>query len=452
MLKHALLVLLALLTLSQAALAEAPAVDPRRTPVVRAVEAVGPAVVNITVAREIEQRANPFHDLFGQNPFFEEFFGRQAPRTRKRTAQSLGSGVIIDGKRGLILTNSHVIAQATEVTVRLLDGREFPAEVVGSDPDFDLAVLQVGDEARKGEPLPQVAMGKSESILIGETVIAIGNPFGFSHTVTTGIVSAVGRSLRTKQGSFTDFIQTDAAINPGNSGGPLLNILGELIGVNTAIHGNAEGIGFAIPIDKARRVVGELIDTGTVAHVWLGLWGQDLDPQVASYFGLPSTKGVLVTDVASDTPAADRIQRGDVITTLDKHAIQSTDHYLQLLRNYTQDEKLALTVLRDGESLELELPGTPFDSQIALELLRARWGFAVGNEAEPDGLRVTQVDNGSPAAELGLKPGDVLRRIGGFRVAQPDDLTAAFARYRLKNAVHLKVRRGNRLYLVRLKV
>ncbi|MFW5734018.1 MAG: trypsin-like peptidase domain-containing protein, partial [Oceanidesulfovibrio sp.] len=249
----------------------------RRTPVVRAVEKISPAVVNITTDREVT-RDMPFgsgNDLLA--PFFREFFGDLPKRSYNH--QSMGSGVIIDGKRGLVLSNAHVISGATSVRARLADGREFQAQLVGSDPDFDLAVLRLENAAE----LPQVPLGDSEDILIGETVIAIGNPFGFTHTVTTGVVSAVKRSIRTDHGIYTDFIQTDAAINPGNSGGPLLNLNGQLIGINTAIHAQAEGIGFAIPVNKAKRVVGELLGRGRVGPVWLGLAGQNIDPGTASY-------------------------------------------------------------------------------------------------------------------------------------------------------------------------
>jgi len=423
--------------------------DLRRTPVVRAVQAVAPAVVNITTARVEEREVNPLGRFFDQNmmsPLLRDFFGPQG--TRRVTRTSLGSGVIIDGQRGLVLTNAHVIAGATEITARLLDGRQFQAELVGADTDFDLAVLRLA-EARE---LPQVPMGSSADLLMGETLIAIGNPFGFSHTVTTGVLSAMGRTVRTEQGTFTDFLQTDAAINPGNSGGPLLNLHGELIGLNTAIHQGAEGIGFAIPIDKAKRVVAELLDHGFVSQVWLGLWGQDVDQATASYFGLPAARGMLVTDVQPGSPGADAgIVPGDVVLRLSEYEVQDKDHYLQLLRNRTRGESVTLTVLREGRALRAQARADAFPPGLAEDLAWQRWGLRVG-PAQGAGLGVQAVRPGSPAATLGLAPGDVLLRIGGTRLAEAGDFASAFIRYRMQNSLMLVVGRAGRAYYTRLNV
>jgi S1-C subfamily serine protease len=242
------------------AAATARADDPflRRTATVRAVEKVGPAVVNITTERVVRRRS-PFSG-FGGDPLFDQFFRDFfSPRTRNQTVQSLGSGVVIDPE-GRVITNEHVVARASRIRVSLADGREFEATLVGADPNNDLAVLQIDTE----EELPWVAPGSSRDLLVGEPVIAIGNPFGLSNTVTTGVLSATDRSINTNGRTFHGFLQTDASINPGNSGGPLLNAEGTLIGINTAIYQGAEGIGFAIPIDVARRVVAELIEHGEV--------------------------------------------------------------------------------------------------------------------------------------------------------------------------------------------
>jgi S1-C subfamily serine protease len=423
--------------------------DLRRTPVVRAVQAVSPAVVNITSARVEEREVNPFGRLLDPgmiSPLLRDFFGPQGKRRVTRT--SLGSGVIIDGAQGLVLTNAHVIAGATEITARLLDGRQFQAELVGADPDFDLAVLRLA-EARD---LPDVPMGTSADLLMGETLIAIGNPFGFSHTVTTGVLSAVGRTVRTEEGTFTDFLQTDAAINPGNSGGPLLNLHGQLIGVNTAIQQGAEGIGFAIPIDKARRVVAELLDHGFVSHVWLGLWGQDVDQATAGYFGLPAPRGLLVTAVQPGSPGARAgVAPGDVVLKVGDYDVQDKEHYLQLLRNRTRGETVALTLLRGGEAVHLAARTEPFPADMAPELVWQRWGLRMG-PASGRGLAVREVRPGSPAAALGLAPGDVLARIGGVGLAAPADLAGAFVRYRLRNSLMLVVWRAGRAYYTRLNV
>jgi Do/DeqQ family serine protease len=423
---------------------------PRVTPVVRAVRSVAPAVVNITSEQVVERETNPFHGLFRDEalpPFFEEFFG--GSRKRRYTRESLGSGVIIDGGQSLVLTNAHVISGASSISARLLDGREFEAELVGSDPDFDLAVLKLA-EARN---LPAVSMGDSGDIMIGETVIAIGNPYGFSHTVTTGVVSATGRSIRTRHGAYTDFIQTDAAINPGNSGGPLLNIKGELVGLNTAIQAGAEGIGFAIPINKARRVVDELLDRGYVAHVWLGLTGQNLDRSVAGYFNLDKTDGMLVTEVY-DGGAAKKagLRASDVVLGVDGVSVQDKEHYLDLLRNFTRGQTITLTVFREGRKAKVKVRPDAFTEQTARNLAWLRWGLELDRDPAGAALRVAQVRRGGPAAELGLQPGDKVVRIAGMRVNEYGDFVRAFQRYRMNGRVLMLVDRGGRGYYVKLRI
>lgn len=420
----------------------------RMTPVVRAVQAVSPAVVNITTAKVVERDVNPFGGLFNDqlmNPMLREFFGSRGKQ--RFTRQSLGSGVIIDGHAGLVLTNAHVIMGATEIKARLLDGRVFDAELVGSDPDFDLAVLRLDASG----DLPQVHLGDSDNLLMGETVIAIGNPFGFSHTVTTGVISALNRTVRTEHGAYTDFIQTDAAINPGNSGGPLLNIYGELIGVNTAIQANAEGIGFAIPIDKARRVVDELVSVGTVQPVWLGLSGQSVDQPTASYFGLDAVKGLLVTEIFDDTPAKEAgLRPGDLVLSFDGNPVQDKERYLEYLRNYTRGEDVTLTILRQGRTGEVTLSVRAFPAERARAMAWARWGVEVRESG--GALAVVRVRGGSPAEKLGLRAGDGLVKVGGMRLGRMSDFVHAFMRYRMQNALLLLVRRGERGYYVRLRI
>ena len=428
----------------------------RTTPVVRAVQAVAPAVVNITTARVVERRVNPLGDIFGRrfgnNPLFRDFFGPSG--TRRFTQQSLGSGVIIDGKQGLVLTNSHVIAGATTISAKLLDGREFEADLVGSDPDFDLAVLRLKGVSQDGRHLPEAAMGDSDSIMIGEPVLAIGNPFGFSHTVTTGVVSAVRRTVRTEQGVYTDFLQTDTAINPGNSGGPLLNILGRLIGVNTAIQAQAEGIGFAIPVNKAKRVLDEILDQGFVSHVWLGLWGQDVDQAMAGYFGLDHVAGMLVTEVSEGSPGRRAgIEPGDVVLSLAGYAVQDKNHYLQLLRNFTKGRSLALEVLRQGQRLEIAARAQAFPADEAPDMAWRRWGFSLRRDpVVGGGLVVTGVLAEGPAQRLGLEPGDLVMKVGGVVMDTMADFQSAFARYRMHNNVLLAVGRDGRVHYVKLRL
>jgi Do/DeqQ family serine protease len=414
--------------------------DDRRTPVVRAVQATSPSVVNITVTRQGQAGPrSPFGD-----PLLDRFFG--FPRQQARESHALGSGVIIDGAKGLVLTNAHVVSGAGEIDVRLLDGRDFQADLVGSDPDFDLAVLRL----RNGQGLPQVAMGDSDGIFIGETVIAIGNPFGYSHTVTTGVVSALNRPMTTDNGAFGSFIQTDAAINPGNSGGPLLNIHGELIGINTAIQAQAEGIGFAIPVNKAKYVVHELLDTGHVAPIWLGLTGQDLDQATARYFNLKSLKGMLVSEIYPDTPAsAADIRPGDIIMAFNRRELSGKDDYLMRLFGITRSEKAMLTIQRDGSQRTMTLTPQVLDKAKALELVRTRWGFELADR-KGGGAEVTLVLPDSPAARLGLQPGDVIHQIGNRGLASGIDLLNAFLRNRMQKTVPMRVQRGRGMYYVQL--
>jgi S1-C subfamily serine protease len=319
----------------------------RETPVVRAVRKISPAVVNIST--EYVAQASPFGEM---DPFFDLFFKEFFEPIPKRQVKgtSLGSGVIIDGKRGLIITNAHVIARGGVVKVLLNDEREFQARVVGADPDTDLAVLRISSPTA----LPEIPMGRSDDLMIGETVIAIGNPFGFSHTVTTGVISAIGRSIRTENQVYHDFIQTDASINPGNSGGPLLNIKGELIGINTAIYAKAQGIGFAIPINKAKGIVAELVRYGDTedrssqhpAHKeelsWklLGVRVDDSDRE-----------GVIIRDIRRDSPLA-RIGAlaGDIIRQIDEISISKPDDLEYALNRYLRKSSVVVLLQRGARA------------------------------------------------------------------------------------------------------
>lgn len=415
------------------------------TPVVRTVQTVAPAVVNIHIARIVEEDLNPFGSMFGRDELFRHFFGSQ-DLTRRYEQRSLGSGVIIDGRKNLVLTNAHVIDGASSIRVRLLDGRQFDGELVGSDPDFDLAVLHLKD----ARGIPQIAMGDSSDIMIGETVIAIGNPFGFGNTVTTGVVSALQRTIETKQGTFTDFIQTDAAINPGNSGGPLMNLAGELVGINTAIHAEAEGIGFAIPINKAKRVVEELVSHGRVQAVWLGLEGQDVDERIAGYLGMKDSSGMLVTQIHEPSVQRAGLQTGDVITSFGGVAVEDRDHFLRILRNYTQGQSVQLDVFGQGGGRTVTVGLQPFTDEKALDLASRRWGLQVGPRGKD--LEIAAVRPGSPAQQLGLRKGDVVVKVAGDGMASKDDFARAFKRYRMANTVLLLVVRDGKGYYVRLRV
>ncbi len=424
--------------------------DLRVTPVVRAVRRVSPAVVNITTTqmnrRGFKSLGPGLDDFFA--PFFREFFNA-VPQQQNYARHSLGSGVIIDGKKALVLSNAHVISGATTIIARLIDGREYQAELVGSSPDLDLAVLHL----LKAKDLPQATMMDSDEFFIGETVIAIGNPFGFNHTVTTGVISALHRSVKTSDGVYTDFIQTDAAINPGNSGGPLCNILGELIGINTAMHASAQGIGFAIPITKAKSVIKELVHTGKVSPVWFGLSGQSMDQRTASYFGLDHVHGMLVTDVLPG-PAKDAgIRNGDVVLELNGVSVEDKDHYLSILRNYFENEKVRFTVLQQGKKQTLTVRAAPFTLQNALDLAAQRWGFTPGQARSRDtGLPIAEIIRGGPASQIGLIRGDSVLRVENIPLRNNDDFLQAVLRFRLNNNVILQVARGNRAYLIQLQL
>ncbi|MBO4369388.1 MAG: trypsin-like peptidase domain-containing protein, partial [Desulfovibrio sp.] len=358
--------------------------SPRYTPVVQVVQKSQAAVVNITCTQIRGQRRSPLDLFFG---FPQEFRGRPE-RPQKRV--SLGSGVIVDGKEGLVLTNAHVIAESDEIMVHLQDGRSFKASIRGAEPDFDIAILALSQASN----LPELPLGDSNDLLPGETVIAIGNPFGFSHTVTTGVVSALGRTISCRSGVLTDLIQTDAAINPGNSGGPLLNLNGELIGINTATDTRAEGIGFAIPVNKVRRVMESLVHAGHVSPYWLGILAEDLDGETAWTLGLEARGGILITAVFEGTPAAKaKIMPGDILFSINGSQINDRHDYVGRMRNQT-GESLTLLLIRDGKELSLSLTPQAFDDTLASQLMEERWGIAVTKGRH--GVVITKTRKGGP--------------------------------------------------------
>ncbi|MBQ7456834.1 MAG: trypsin-like peptidase domain-containing protein [Desulfovibrio sp.] len=406
--------------------------SPRYTPVVAVVQKCQSAVVNITCTQIRGQAQSPL-DLFFGIPEF----GR---RMQKRA--SLGSGVIVDGRRGLVLTNAHVIANSDAIMVHLQDGRNFKASVRGAEPDFDIALLAIEGASN----LPSIPLGNSQSLSPGETVIAIGNPFGFSHTVTTGVVSAVGRTIQTKSGTLTDLIQSDAAINPGNSGGPLLDLEGNLVGINTAVDARGEGIGFAIPINKAKRVMESLVHDGKMASLWLGLLAEDLDGQTAWSLGLMANQGILITGVYGHTPAAEAgLMPGDILETINDTPIRDRREYLNLLRNQTGDP-LTLTLYRDGKRFQTTLTPVALDDQICEQLMKERWGIMVGQGRKA--VVIKQVHSAGPANFLRI--GDQIIAIGGKRVQSIADMLQAFRQERMAGQILLQVVRNGRAYYARL--
>ena len=431
----------------------------RKNAVVSAVQKIGPAVVNISSEYQVQTQSNPFSG-FGMDPFFDsffkDFFDPGLERRQKRT--SLGSGVIIDGKRGFILTNAHVVTQSESISVALKDEREFQAQIVGVDPDSDLAVLKIGNQ----EDLPAIEMGNSEDLMIGETVIAIGNPFGFSHTVTTGVISALNRSIRTDDTVYHNFIQTDASINPGNSGGPLLNIHGDLIGINTAIYAKAQGIGFAIPINKAKRIVSDLIQYGEVVLSWTGLFLQDLDKDLAHYLKVPEDKGVLVKDVEPDSPAITAgIHKGDIILALENIPIRSVDDYQQTLKDFSVGSKIKIKILQDAQQKTRLLTTSVFPEDRAFELADKLLGILIEDLSPQnrrryqisvkEGVVISKVAPRSYLAGIGVDVGDVIRQMDDQTISSVDDFKKAIIKSRQKKSLVILVQRGGQGYYITVK-
>jgi Do/DeqQ family serine protease len=434
--------------------------NPRESPVVVAVKKVSPVVVNISSEFEVRKRVNPFSG-FRMDPsfenFFNDFFDPGFERRYKRS--SLGSGVIIDGKRGFILTNQHVILKSKTITVGLKDGREFKAHIVGADTDSDLAVLRISSP----KALPDIIMADSSNLMIGETVIAIGNPFGFSNTVTTGVISAINRSVRTEDMVYHDFIQTDASINPGNSGGPLLNINGELIGINTAIYAKAQGIGFAIPINTAKRIVSDLIRYGEVIPAWIGITVQDIDPDLASYLKASAVKGVLVKKAEKSGPASKGgIREGDIILSMNTRDINSEKDFQRAMIAYSAGEKIDITIWRNGKTKTVSVKTSAFPKELALDLAYNLLGISVENLSTKNrytykamakqGVLISDLNRQSFLARIGARPGDVIRQIDDITIKNINDFEEAIIKYRQKNSFVIVLQRGDQLYNITVKL
>lgn len=417
----------------------------RRSPVVVAVEGIGPAVVNISTV--VQERVTPFFP-FSRDDFFKDFFPDFFSREYQRT--SLGSGVIVDGKNGYIVTNHHVVAGASEIKVIASNQKEYVGRSLGSDPRSDLAVIKIDSE----ETLPEAKLGDSDDLMIGETVIAIGNPFGLTHTVTTGVVSALDRSVRAEDRVYRHFIQTDASINPGNSGGPLLNIDGDVIGINTAIYQKAQGIGFAIPINKAERIVRELLRAGEVRPPWIGLDLQELTGELRAHLGVPEEKrGVLVSDVYQDSPAVRAgIKRGDVIVSLEGFPVDTPEEYHQALGEYTASERLTFKIIRKGKEMDLPVDASPFPLELSPELFYRRLGIKVAGRRRKGqaGIVIEEVRPDSEASRVGLESGDVILQINNQAMTGMDDFKEAVSRSHHVSSLKIVVKRGAYAYSLTL--
>ena len=427
-------------------------------------EAARPGVVNIRTVKIIKGGSPVFRHFFGnphggnRNPF-DEFFGpfQGDGQQRDFKQRSLGSGFLIDGD-GFIVTNNHVIEDADQIKVILADDKEFDAELVGRDPKTDLALIRI-EGAKNLKPLE---LGNSEKLKVGTWVVAIGSPFGLEQTVTAGIVSAKGRIIGS--GPYDDFIQTDASINPGNSGGPLLNMDGEVVGINTAIIASGQGIGFAIPINMAKGIIDQLKDKGEVTRGWLGVGIQDLTPELADYYGMKAQKGVLVTQVFEGDPADKAgIKVNDIIMSVDGQKVTTGRELSAMIANTPvgsqttvdlirdgktkkltvtlakrdDDEKILATQSRDNDELGIEV--TDLDSDIA-----RRFGI----EGKENGVLVTDVKDDSLAREADVRPGDIIKEINRTVVKDRKDFVQLMKKNEKSETIQLLVKRRNAGYLV----
>lgn len=418
-------------------------------------EKVRPGVVNIQVTKKVKNLEFDVPDSFGnrfggQNPF-GDFFGPFSERNphRRFQEQGVGSGFVIS-RDGYILTNNHVVDGADVIKVKLLNGNEYTAKVVGRDAKTDLAVVKIEGAA----DLHPLKLGNSSDLKVGYWVVAVGSPFGLEETVTAGIVSAKGRVIGS--GPYDDFIQTDASINPGNSGGPLVNLNGEVVGINTAIIASGQGIGFAIPIDTAKEIVPQLEEKGHVTRGWLGVGIQDVTPQLAKSFGLKERNGALVADVFKGGPADKAgIEQGDVIVEYNGKAITESRDLPQIVASTPVGKTVTVKVIRDGKTVgrEVKVGQMEEKGQVASKSSsRKSLGIGIQNITpeiakglglkKESGVVVTRVEPGSPASDAGLQQGDVILQVNRKPVKDTDDFVEKIEKAKDQESVLLLLQRG----------
>ena len=412
-------------------------------PFIDVAKSANPSVVSIITEIEVTQR--PFNPFFN-DPFFEEFFPEF-----KQKGQTLGSGVIID-KEGYIITNNHVIDNADKIKVILYDKTELEAEIIGVDPFSDLAVIKVNTDII----LPEIDMGNSNILSVGEWVVAIGSPFGIhlNHTVTAGIVSAVGRSNVISRLSYEDFIQHDAAINPGNSGGALLNLDGELVGINTAIatdgysKSNA-GVGFAIPINQVRRVFEDLINDGEVSRGWLGVQIQAIDESIAEALKLETKEGALIVSIIEDSPADNAgLEEDDIIIRVDNKSIKSDKDLMRTVSSKHPGDFTNFTIIRGDEKLRISvtLGERPSDGHVSSKSNEESesdiLGIRVSNTKDNNGVKVISIDKGSSAQKNGLAINDVILKIARNKINSVEDYENIIKEYSTGDVIMIRIQRN----------
>ena len=435
------------------------------SPIVALVKECSPAVVNIDTEKMVKRSFGPF----GDDPFFREFFGREFENfNRTIPMKGKGSGFIVDGKEGYILTNNHVVSDADKITVTLLDGRTFEASLVGKDPTFDLAVVQVN-----ADNLPSLELGDSDAAEIGEWVVAIGNPHGFENSVTAGIISAKNRTLQASDVNFSGFLQTDAAINPGNSGGPLLDLKGRVIGINTAIVPYAQGLGFAVPVNMAKQIMNDLIENGEVRRGMLGIMLQDLDPAFVETYKVPVERGAVVSQVLPDSPAEKAgLKRGDVISAIDGNEMKKASDVVFYVRSKLAGDTVSLEIYRDTkkQTVKVELGEMDDDSGQGRRTTRGR---DRGDDRSADestrigarvssitpalkeeygldsdkGIVVIDVERGSVADAVGLRRGDQILEANRREITSISDWERAMSGSN-KTVVLLVNREGRQRYFM----